>query len=423
MVRWSSTTKRWILTGIIIAAVWALYRFSNILPPFMMAVLLAYILNPLVGGLTRYLRLPRVASALLVYLGFLLLVFLAPLVFVPVAVRQVQDLDINFTQVAQDLTAYLRPMLDQFSRIQLFGETINLPLDFDQLRAALENNLNAIGSRGANLLFGFTSTFASGLFLVVLIFFVSFYLVKDSQAIGDYFVGLVPVAYREEALQISHEIEEIWNSFLRGQLILCGVIGLVTYLALLILGMPNALLLAVLAGILEIVPNLGPILSMIPAIVVALLQGSSNLPVDHLTFAGIVVVTYFLIQQLENNLLVPRIIGGSVNLHPVVIILGVVAGASLAGVLGIFLAAPALATLRIIGRHMYHHLVEEAEPQGTIPEVARPSTVLVPGQETDAKSSMALAVPATGHESAPAPEKPAPASTGSGATQADTVTK
>ncbi|MSP11408.1 MAG: AI-2E family transporter [Chloroflexi bacterium] len=416
MVRWSTTTKRWVLTGIVIGIVWAVYRFSNLLPPIVLAILLAYILNPLVGGLTRHFRLPRVLSALLIYLGFLLLVFFALLIFIPAAVRQVQDLDINFTQVAQDLAAYLKPTLDRFSHIEVFGTVIILPLDFDQLRATLEGNLSSVGSRGVNLLFGFTSGFASGLFLIVLILFISFYLLKDGKAAAGYLSGLVPAGYEDEVRQMTREVEDVWNAFLRGQLILCGVIGLLTYVALLILGMPNALLLGVLAGILEIVPNLGPILAMIPAVVVALLQGSNTLPFDHLTFAGIVVLTYFIIQQLENNLVVPRIIGGSVNLHPIVVILGVVAGADLAGILGIFLAAPTLATLRILGRHIYLHLLEEsAQPVVTAAPGPVPlAVVVVSGPKSESASSAARGVPVLGADAVPEPEMKTSASSESG---------
>src|SRR5690606_29865756 len=120
----------------------------------------------------------------------------------------------------------------------------------------------------------------------------------------------------------------------RGQLILCIVVGITTWLALELAGMPGALLLGILAGALEILPSLGPTLSMIPAVIIALIQGSTVLNeygVNNFGFALITVAIYFIIQQLENYILVPRIIGRGVNLHPIVVLCGVGIGFNLFG--------------------------------------------------------------------------------------------
>ncbi|NOZ06087.1 MAG: AI-2E family transporter [Chloroflexi bacterium] len=117
-------------------------------------------------------------------------------------------------------------------------------------------------------------------------------------------------------------------------------------------------------------PNLGPIISMIPAILIALFQGSSHLPISNGWFVLIVLGTYTLIQQIENNVLVPRIIGGSVDLHPVVVLVGAVAGASIGGILGIFLAAPTLATVRVLAGYAYGKLLAPGEEELEEPETA-----------------------------------------------------
>jgi len=125
-----------------------------------------------------------------------------------------------------------------------------------------------------------------------------------------------------------------------------------------IVGVRNALILGIIAGVLEIIPNIGPTVAAIPAVLIAYFQGSAHLPLSNGWFALLVIGLYVVIQQLENNILVPRIIGRSLNLHPLVVIIGVIAGASLAGILGIFLAAPILASLRVVGNYVYSRLLD-----------------------------------------------------------------
>ncbi|MEZ4834436.1 MAG: AI-2E family transporter [Caldilineaceae bacterium] len=150
----------------------------------------------------------------------------------------------------------------------------------------------------------------------------------------------------------------IWQAFFRGQLLLSTVVGVITGGILWLLGMPGALILGIIAGALEVIPNIGPVLAMIPAVIVALIQGSDLLQIGNLQFALLVVGVYFVIQQLENQLLVPRIIGDSVNLHPIVVLCGVVVGASVAGVLGAFLAAPVIASSRVVGSYVHAKLLD-----------------------------------------------------------------
>ena len=108
---------------------------------------------------------------------------------------------------------------------------------------------------------------------------------------------------------------------------------------------------------LEIIPSLGPILATVPAVIVALLQGSTYLPVSHLTFALIVIGFYILVQMFENNLIVPKVLGEAVNLHPLLVMTGVLVGASVAGILGALLAAPVLATIREVVAYSLHKMM------------------------------------------------------------------
>ena len=137
---------------------------------------------------------------------------------------------------------------------------------------------------------------------------------------------------------------------------MCGAVGVVTWLGNVAIGLPGALLLGIIAGALTIIPNLGPLLAIIPAVLIALIQGSTVLPVDNLVFAGIVTALYVLIQMLQGNLVLPRVIGEAVDLPPVVVLLGVVVGFGVGGITGAFLAVPLMATLRVLVNYAYAKL-------------------------------------------------------------------
>jgi hypothetical protein len=135
------------------------------------------------------------------------------------------------------------------------------------------------------------------------------------------------------------------------------IIGMMVWLGLAILGLPGAFALGIIAGLLEIIPNLGPLLAAIPAVIVALLQGSDTLAVSHFIFALIIIVFYIVVNFFENTVVVPRVMGESVKLHPLVVILGVLVGASTWGILGALLAAPVIASGRVIFSYLYRHVI------------------------------------------------------------------
>jgi predicted PurR-regulated permease PerM len=172
---------------------------------------------------------------------------------------------------------------------------------------------------------------------------------------------VVPESYQGDVRRLMHDLGQIWNAYLRGQIVLCLVMGTAIYLVTLILGLPQPLVLGLIAGFLEFIPNLGPALSMIPAALFALTTDSATIPgLDAgVLYAVIVVAIYIHFQQLEAVFLVPRILGHSLDLHPFVVLIAILMGASLAGVLGVVLAAPMMATLRLGARYLRAKLLDE----------------------------------------------------------------
>ena len=349
---WSVETRRWIILGAVALIAFLLYQLSEILPPLVLALLVAYLLNPLVVWVQQRTRLARPLATATIYLALIVLVFGVGVELVPIFARQVRAVIADFDQLlarANGLLAQL-PFLDVFE----------IRADSNFLAGQLRAELRTLASAAPRIVAGA----ASGALSAVLVLVLSFYLLVDAERIARNIDNAFPPEYRDEWRAIKAEFNKIWSSFLRGQVILALVIGVLVTLTLVALGVPNALLLGLLAGVLEVVPNLGPVLAMIPAVLIALLQGSTRWALEPPVFALIVVAAYFVIQQLENHLIVPKIIGESVDLPPVVILIGAFAGASLAGVLGVFLAAPLLATARVIAKFLLRKLLEPLPGRG-----------------------------------------------------------
>lgn len=125
-----------------------------------------------------------------------------------------------------------------------------------------------------------------------------------------------------------------------------------------LIGLPHAWLIGILFGVLELIPNLGPVIASIPAVLIAYFLGSTVLNISNEWFTVLVIAVNFALQQIENNVLVPRIMGHSLNLHPLVVLIAAIIGAQTAGLLGLLLAAPTVATLRIVAEYTYRRLFD-----------------------------------------------------------------
>jgi predicted PurR-regulated permease PerM len=255
--------------------------------------------------------------------------------------------------------------------------------------APLVNSAQQMVSTLAGSVTGAASSAVQFLGWVVFILAVSFYLLHDMYAVEMSVMRIVPPPYRKDAERLISELGPIWNSFLRGQAILALVMALAVGLTMAALGLRYSLVIGITAGLVEFVPIVGPLANGIAAVAIALFQPTNWLGLTPLAYAIVIAVAAIALQQLENNLLVPRIIGNSVGLHPVLVIVGALVGASLAGIAGLLLAAPILATLKGIGRYLYAKMFdlppwpetveeESAAPPGNAPGL----TAAFPGDGT-----------------------------------------
>ncbi|MCJ7668340.1 MAG: AI-2E family transporter [Anaerolineae bacterium] len=358
---WSPQAKRLIAAGVIISGALVFYRVRSVLAPLALAMLLAYILNPLVG-LLRKAKISRTGATIIVYLLLIFALVAFPSILVPPLVQQLISINVDFAAILD----HLRQLIVGYRTVEFLGFSIDLYRVFADIRGELATFVGSLASQSVAILLGAAS---SALWLIFILI-ISFYLLKDAERITSYLGGLAPPGYQEELSQLVKAIGQIWDSFLLGQIILSSAVGGITAATMWVVGVKNALLLGILAGILEIIPNLGPALAALPAVALAFFLGSEHLALSNGWFALLVAGLYVAIQQVENNFLVPRIIGRSVNLHPVVVIVGTIVGAMVGGILGIFLAAPVLGSARILGGYLYRKFLqsEEALAQPPLPQ-------------------------------------------------------
>lgn len=379
--KWDKQTKRTVLILLLAAAIFAIWLSRSVLPWLIVAGIISYLLSPVVGLLGR-LRIPRALGTTIVFIILAVVMILLPILLAPVLTAQLTDLasfDVSRTasSLFNALVTWVNELPDQITFFGIEIPTSNavnqFQSDFQQITfvptlaevlnyvQGLITTATGIVTSTTALTFNVVGTIFSTLVAIIVIYFMSLYLTKDMPAIRGYFQSLFPSSFQPELAELMRRIGYIWASFFRGQLILSFAIGSITWIVLTLVGMPGALVLAITAGALEVIPQFGPIIATIPAVIVALIQGSPVLAqygVGNVGFALLIVGIYFVIQQLEGSILVPRIIGDSVNLHPVVVIMGVMVGLSTFGILGAFLAAPTLASIRVIGGYVHAKLLD-----------------------------------------------------------------
>ncbi len=388
---WNPVTKHIVGVGLAIFAVFILYISRPVLTIFVIAALVAFLLMPLVDLLNNRARLPRGVAVLLAYLFFTVLLLLAPLVFLPPVIDGFNSLakidyrilvDGSLTWLEQSLTTLQNTEVDVLGLQFDFAPVVEPALETLQDRRpnlsapplpSLQTAFRSLTS-AVTFTYGFATNVAgtvfSGLLTFIITLLSAIYISLDAHKFKRWFLQAVPDPYRPEFSELLNRLRKTWRAYLRGQLNLMVIIGLVTWLGNMAIGLPGAFALGVIAGILELIPNLGPFLAAVPAVVVALIQGSTYLGVGNLVFMLIVIGLYVLIQQLENTLVVPRVLGEAVDLHPLVVMMGVVVGASFAGILGALLAAPVIASVRVIVNYLYAKIMgtdpfpaDEQEPE------------------------------------------------------------
>lgn len=346
--KWTPATKWVILIICLLLGGLAIARFSIVLAPLVVAVIFAYLLNPVVNTLEQRTPLKRGLAAAIVYILFLLLLALIPSLLAPLLVSQISDLNVDGGGIAKQINEAMdyQITLGQFS--------FNMSLLIEPLTGSLDQILSPVATVAA----GLAVNIAGGFVWAIFIFVVGYYLLVDANRFSAWVDSWIPPDYFEEFKQLRRELDGVWKAYFIGQLTLAIIVGVVIGGTTALLGIRSALLLGIFAALLELIPNWGYSISGAVGIIFAYLQGSSYIPLPPWAFALVVAGFYFLMWQIDTNYLVPRIIGNRLQLPPAVIIVGIIAGASVGGALGLLLAAPAIASVRVLGSYLYRRLLD-----------------------------------------------------------------
>lgn len=300
-----------------------LFAVREILLLMFVAIVLASGLDPLIDWLQKR-KIPRAVSSLFLFLVLIGLIALIVYLLVPPLIDQVQ-------QLIDVLPGYMETLFEKVAEYTGYSQEQSM----EKAREIVDSLDDKIGS-AASSVYGWVASLFGGFISVVIIFVLAFYFIVEEDSFKKFIRSLVPTKHRLYADDLVGRTQKQVGKWLRGQFLLCLVVGILTYIGLSILGVEYALVLAILAGLLEIVPYIGPIISAIPAIIIALSQS----PVLVL----LVIALYFVVQQLENHILVPKIMQKVLGLNPLVVILVILVAVQLAGILGAILAVP-LATV------------------------------------------------------------------------------
>lgn len=330
---------RMIRLGILLCAVWAFVSLFGILVPFLLAFLLAYLLNPIIVWLERR-RVPRWAGALGAVLLLAAVVVNVVLFLFPPAFHQLEGILAGMRSIVSDFLDLVNSgaLLQYFERHGISGDRVR-----DFVTTHLMPQLESVLKTLFEALFGFLSGLSSlavHLLNIVIIPFVVFYLLKDYPAVTGSLRGCIPPRHRERASSVLGVADEILGSYFRGSLLVAAIQGTIAGIGLWFIGVDYALVLGIMTGILDFVPYVGMLTSLVVASIVASFSGE---PVV-LKIVGVVLL--FLSQKLlEGTVLGPKIVGGRVGLHPVLLILCLLVFGYFLGFLGLLIAVPATALI------------------------------------------------------------------------------
>ncbi len=356
---WSRTAKTIVaLIGLLLVIVLA-YRFQAIIGQVVTAAVLAYVLNPLIKLGDERTPLSRGAMTLVVYFALLLLVIGAFTAVGVAAYGQTLNLIEQLPGFINNTVGLIRDWAEQ-PEITLGPFSFSLgQWDWSSIRQQLLGMVEPLLSRSGQYVGQIASSTVRFLGNLLFLWIISIYISLEIPRMGEYVGRAAQMpGYRRDAERLMSEFANIWSAYLRGQIILGVVIGILVGFSLAVLGVQNALALGLLSGFLEFIPVLGPFIGTGAAMIVAFFQPNNYLGLNPVAYAGLVLAVMFVIQQLENNILVPRIVGDALDLHPLLVILGVLMGSSIAGILGAILAAPLLATLKLLSIYAWRKLFD-----------------------------------------------------------------
>ena len=378
---WSSPVRYIALVCLIVLTVYVGFLFRGSLMLVLVAAIIAYLLNPVVRFLNKKLHLKWTLSIAIAYILLILLIIGAISFVIPwLTDKVINFFTIDWPQVLSTVDEYLTHLVEEIDapKLNIGGFNIDLSEPLlnlqNSIHSAEENSIGihklipdmqttlrrvfSISTNVVGRIFGYFIAFAT-------MVMASIYMCRDGNKIAEFVINIFEEKYQPEIKELMHRMRLIWDRYFVNELKLMVYIGLITTLVYWGMGLHWPILLGLIAGFLEVVPNIGPILATIPAVISALIFGSSVIPLNHILVGVLVVVASIVIQQTENLFLVPHIMGNALELHPLVIIIGIMVLSSSMGAVGAIIAAPLIG----LSKEILYYIIKKIKNQDPYPEL------------------------------------------------------
>ncbi|MBI5077693.1 AI-2E family transporter [Candidatus Falkowbacteria bacterium] len=318
---------------LVVIALFFLYLIKEVLAILFISLIFASAVDSWVDKLEK-IKFPRWLSILLIYIGLIIIVFFAVYILIPPITEQISQLANNFPSYTEKIGGAIESLKNYSADHGVLGE-------LDNGISAIKDNLSQFLSSAFSTVAGIFGGIVS--FFVVLV--ITFYMTVEESAIKRTITFILPDKYQPFTLQLINKIQRKIGDWLKGQLLLSLIVGLLVYVGLLILGVNYALVLAVIAAVGEFVPYLGPCIAAVPAVFLTFTQS----PIKGL----FVLILYVIIQQIENQILVPKVMQKVVGLNPIISIVALLVGAKVAGIVGVILAIPVATAISVIANEIW----------------------------------------------------------------------
>jgi len=335
--RWSPFLKRVVVGVLVAVGIFLIYRAGDIVRPFLWASILGYILLPVVRAFEKRLTNHRGWAAAIVFVVVLLVIAGGVRFLAPLAVEQAQTFQRALPTLIANAQNTLAETLDQIGAEDLvpivFGPVATAPIE--------------VSRNVANLAVPFLVGFSHFLLEFLVFLIGTFFFLRDWPRLIDWFRRMVPPASRHELLPLGEQVSILLSRYVRGQLLLVVIMSTATTIGLTLFGVPFSLLLGLVTGVLEVVPIIGPITAGAVACLVAL--GNPNpFGWSQLVYVGAIAAMYTILRHAEDYFVIPLVIGRIVRLHPALVIFALLSGGAVFGLIGVVLAVPVAATLRLV---------------------------------------------------------------------------
>jgi predicted PurR-regulated permease PerM len=344
---WDSSFRYIVMIVLLIGMVAILWYIREIFQPLVAAGLIAYLFSPLINLVARLTKLKRKAAANIVFFVVLAILISLLVTVIPAVLDDTQTFvsDLNFS-----LNEYQKTLSKPFI---LSGIPVYLGGIIPAIRTTLSDTIIPHPEQALQIL----QTTSRGFLWFLVIIVTTYHLMTEWDKLRDWLIGLAPDSYQKDIHRLYLEIKGVWLSYLGGQVRLMLILAVIYAIAWSIIGLPGATLLGIMAGFLNLVPEVGPGLAAVIAMLVAWLEGSNFLPISNGWFALLAGGVYLVLNNFKTIYLQPRILGKSVFLHEGVVFIAIIAAIVLQGILGVLIVVPVLASGMVLGRYIRRRLL------------------------------------------------------------------